>query len=164
MDNILTPDWIKKIKAEDEQQKARAEADGQRQLVAALSIRADGLEFWRRLVRELVINAESLSEIGLYGKVSPVPSGSPDFEQCYRVEVVQRAPFPRPTYTDLFYSNGSGIVRCHTQEGEAFQLHFCVRPEGGIGVWSDDFMKAVSDEQTAEFLIKRMVNLIRAQR
>lgn len=73
-----------------------------------MTVKAEGPEFWRQLLKELAIHANSLPEIGLHSQVSKLDN--PDFEQRYRIDVSLRAAFPRMTYTDLFYPNLSIVT------------------------------------------------------
>ncbi len=86
----------------------RRPADARQQVNAAMTVKAEGPEFWRQLLKELAIHANSLPEIGLHSQVRKLDN--PDFEQRYRIDVSLRAAFPRMTYTALSYPNLSIVT------------------------------------------------------
>jgi hypothetical protein len=160
MNDLLVPPWIKREKAKQNAARLHAESTTQKQLADTLTIKAEGPAFWQQLLRELALNTEALSELNIRGQMASVSRS--EYEEAYRVEVVLVGLNPKQTYTDVFYSKESTVIRTHTLEGTAHQFYLCVRPEGGIGAWSDDQMRLLTPEQTAQAIVKRMADLIRS--
>jgi hypothetical protein len=162
MNPILIPDWIKDLKASEDLARAKADNAAQQQRIAELTVRDEGPEFVRQLVKELAFNTDSLTEIGLNGSTIANKCETPPPERFWRVEVSFRAAFPRMTYTNLFYAPGDSAIRCHPMEGPAFDLPLCVRPEGGgIGAILESSTTPATAEQAAQFVVQRMVRIIR---
>ena len=162
MNDVLVPAWIKEEQAQAELEKAKADAEVQRRITAALLIQTEGAEFWRQLLKELAINTDALPKLGIRGSTSPFVN--PQGEQHCRIEVALVGAFPKITYTDLFYMPGGEEIRCHTLEGDTSNFTFCVLTNGsGIGVIPENQMTPVNAEKMAEMIVKRMANKIRRQ-
>jgi hypothetical protein len=162
MNPVLIPDWIKDLKASEDLARAEADSAAQQQCIAKLTVRAEGPEFVRQLVKELAFNTDSLAEIGLNGSTIANKCETPPPEQFWRVEVSFRAAFPRMTYTNLFYAPGDSAIRCHPMKGPVFELPLCVRPMGGgIGVILEGSMTPATAEQAAQFVVQRMVRIVK---
>ena len=159
MNYVLIPEWIKKIKAKDDAERSAAEIAKQKAEIASLRIKQDGPEFWRQLLKELAINAESLSEIGLQGSLSK--SADSESEEHCRVHVAMGT-IVRQAYTDLVYKSGSPTIHCRTVESEVERLYFTIDstspaltllPEGGSS--------HMDPERAAQYIVERLVRLIR---
>ena len=162
MDDIATPEWIKRLKAESDLSEAQNEAARQRDRADMLAVRAEGPIFWQSLLKELQIAVDSLPLIGAQGSLSvigrPAHSCAPPGPQQCRVSVRAKSILPRQTYTDIHYTNGDPAVRCYALEGGVFALEFSISPDGVVRVIADDDWK--SPEQAAEFLIRKMLRIV----
>jgi hypothetical protein len=162
MNEVLVPDWIRRIEAKEAAVISQAQAETDRQRVAALTIQAEGPEFWRQLVKELAINMENLPRIGIRGSMAKVANS--EIEEGFQVNVVLEGVFPNQTYTNIFYGKGRSIIRCHTLEGSAFRISLGVLPNGKIVATSDSDDIHMNPERTAQFIVERMVDMIRPPR
>lgn len=163
MNDVLTPGWIKEIEAENARNAAQQEAAAQSLLVASMTIDSDSPEYWRHLVKELAINTDALPKIGLAGQTYIIPNRHNENEQHCRIEVSQPgALIPRFTHTDLFYSLGTGAIRCHPLNGESMKFSFCLLPrKNGIGVTQDGHSGPIKNaEQLAESIVRRMAEIV----
>jgi hypothetical protein len=117
----------------------------------------------RQLFRELALNAEPLSGIGITESLSD--SSEPEFETRWRLQVaLTGALVPRFTYINIFHLIHESTIRCHTLGGKVFNLHFAVRPEGSaIGLTTDSSLSLMNPEQSAQFIVKPMVDWIRSR-
>jgi hypothetical protein len=161
MNPQLVPDWIKHLKAEEAGKRSQTDSEAAKQLCAATTITAQGPEFWRQLFRELALNTDSLPELGLQGSATIQDTSTS--EMCYRIEVSLRAAWPKMTYTNLFYVQGAQVIRGHTFEDTTFKLQFALGTDGSFGVILENPMAPTNPEQTAQWIVERMVQLIKRQ-
>jgi hypothetical protein len=164
MNDVLVPDWIKREEAQIAQEKTQKDADKQRELAASIFISSDGPKFWQTLLERFAINTDALPKIDLSGQTIKV-SAPERGEQHWRIAVSRPGIFPSFTHTDVFYSLGSGVIRCHTLEGQAAKFTFCVvsRRQGqqDIEVIQDGDSDPMDAGQMAAFIVKGMAGLVR---
>ncbi len=165
MENGLIPDWVTRMEAEDVAKANAANAERQQKRVVRLLIAAKGPEFVQNLFRELDINARSLKDglrqFLLQGSVDS--SGDPRHEQRCRVSVWGQSFDPQQTYTDVIYTVGDPAIHCYTREGTAFKLPFRIYGEDGseVGVMSEESPAPMDCKKVAQFIVERMVKLVR---
>jgi hypothetical protein len=124
MTNALVPDWIKKIKAQQDRDAAIAQATAQRQALLTKTIKADGPDFWRDLLKELHVIIDSLPLIGLRAQMADIPSGTS--EEGQEITVFNYAVLDGQTCTNIFYGSGARAIRCHPQNAADYRLEFCL--------------------------------------
>lgn len=157
MNDSAVPDWIKRIKEQEDQEKAKDAAQTQQQTADAQTVRAKGPEFWKQLLEELKVTADSLQVIGLQGSVSDITTAGAGEEAC-QVSVAAASTRPRRTYTNLFYSPGQAFIRCHTAEEKAFRL--VLRVVGGqVKAMNSSPMNPA---EAAEAIVRPMVGMVRS--
>jgi len=159
MDEMLMPDWIKQIKAEDDLSNARNDAERDRHRAAEVTVIANGPDFWKQLLKELKITVDNLDAIRCRGSLTIM--GDPRVEQTCRVLVARKSIIPNQTYTDLFYSLGSMAIRCMSMDGPLPNLSFCVCPKKGVSLVSDEHLSPMNTEEAAQLIVQRMVNMVR---
>jgi hypothetical protein len=160
MNAALIPEWIKREAERQERETLQANTDSDSKTVAELTIKAETPEYMRQFVKELMLAADGLSELpqNVAGSVLYRPSEAES--QC-RVSVQRLGLVARQTYTDLFHTANSLMVRCHTLGGKAFQLHFSVRPDGrGIGLIASDSFAVMNPEKAAEYIVRPMMQWV----
>lgn len=153
--NDVTPEWIKKLKAEDEQRENDAAESSLAEINDSLRINAEAPKFWKQLLKELKINVDSLGELGIRGVMSPIESNN----GCH-ILVARIGTAPKQTYINVFYSENPTRIRLRTDAGEE-QLPFGVC-DGAVYVTSQlPPFSSMAEEQTAEYIVKRLVDWIR---
>jgi hypothetical protein len=123
MTDSPVPEWIKRIKREQDEQKAAAKQSPQQTALAAKTIQAGGPVFWTQLLQELQITVDSLPLIGIRAHLSDLRS---NLELSCRIEMSRESNFPGHTYVNLFYAPGGSVIRCHPLDAPAFILEFGV--------------------------------------
>ena len=161
MNDSRMPEWMKKKKkAEQEPAGVKEEARQQQGGVtfASLLIKRDGRKFFRELQEKLEISVQFLPELGLTGSTSPLGDG-------VRVSVSCPGILPIQTYTNLFWTQEVGGIRCSGLNIAAYTLQFRVTPDNRVAVLSSrggcDLM---NPEETCEHVMKMMIDLIDSQR
>lgn len=155
MNEITTPEWIKRRKEQNALASAKVEATTQRAIVLSLRIKAEGLEFWRRVVLELLGNVNALPEIGAHGRISTFGNSS-----C-RVDVEHKGSILGTTYTDLFFTLGKPSIECRTLEGDILDFAFCILPDTQLGVVHD--YTRLNVIEMAEMIVQQCVKRLWAE-
>jgi acyl-CoA hydrolase len=170
MDDALIPEWIKKIRQEEEAKKSREEANQQRAALLSAKIAAQGPGFWKQLVKGLEITAPECKHIGIRASVSNIGGlhNTTGAEEACRVSVMVGLPFPQQTHTDLSYRKGDSAIKCHTFEDKVFTLDFCLDPQGVCAIIASDpelFPIAAAvptrPEDAAQFIFQAMVQRVK---
>jgi len=159
MDEILIPEWIKKIKAENDSELAKSQANAQRLKVLALKIKYEGPELWKKLLKELDDATRALSMIGIGGQIS---TSSTRDEQVCRVDVQLQGAFPRMTHVNLFCAPTSGNIRCCTGEGQASKFFFALQPDDVLGLTMEDCGIPVDPERAAQVIVQGMLTTLKS--
>lgn len=118
------PDWME-----------RKIAERNRNIV--LKIRAGKPQFWGQTFERIDNNVKFLPKLGANGRIANLTTIA-DKQQRYRLDVGCSGRVPSLTYTDLFYTVGSAVITCRTQEDESSTFRFALSPGGKLGVIPDD--------------------------
>jgi hypothetical protein len=158
--NDITPKWIRELRAEDEERERDRERVSQEQQVASLRIAAEAPDFWKQVLKEIKINVDSLSEIGLRGSLSPIERDG------VHVEVARTDLRPATSYTNVFWSEHPlPRIRLHDMEnainGSEIDLVFGVQDNQVVVTPQVHPYKILNAEQTAEYIVKRLVGKVR---
>ncbi|MFI5118129.1 MAG: hypothetical protein ACHP8B_15665 [Terriglobales bacterium] len=150
---------MKKKKAEQEPADVKEEAGQQRVVTfASLLIKRDGRKFFRELQQKLEISVRFLPALGLTGSTSPLGDG-------VRVSVICPGILPIQTYTDLFWTQEVGGIRCSGLNIGAYTLQFRVTPDNRVTVLSSrSGYDLMNPEEACEHVMKAMIDLIDSQR
>jgi len=156
------PEWIRTRKAEDERAKAQDDARLQQVLVDDMTVAANAKEFFQQLLGALDRNAEGLSEIGVFGKLTRI--GKPGSETSCQLNVERRGLDPSLTYTAIHCDPGSTVIRCLTLEGQDQEAHSPLRqhPNGGIGVLYRG--RVIDAGEFAAHIVQGMVEKVKSSR
>jgi hypothetical protein len=160
MNNPIVPDWIKKIKADDEKKDLIAEKEAWRRLAGEKAIKADGPEFWKQLLKELKITVDGLASIEIQASVADCGSKLSS-EESYRITLTAGSFFPRHIYIDLFYSPGAPHIRCCLLGGNPFSLNLYWTDEGRIALFYDGRMLNPAD--AAQAIVNPLVLHVRGK-
>jgi hypothetical protein len=149
------PDWIKREKQKLDQEdanEAEAHKDAMRRGLLVNELRP---VFWTALLAQLKKNAEALKHIGLKGDYGETGFGN------VRITVTKPGNFPNITYTDIFQDDAH--IRCTTLGDGAYNLDFHAGDEE-IGVINlADATPFMSAAQAADYVVQRMVAVIKRQ-
>ena len=123
-----------------------------------LRVQTEGPELWKQLIKELQINVDSLTQIGLSGSLSDNSHPSDD---SYRVTVRRMTTFPSETFTDLFYKPGDPMVRVCFMDGRSTKLTFGTLNGDKMVLWWEG---PVNLEKAARFIVEPMARSLIGQR
>jgi hypothetical protein len=154
-----TPEWIKKIKAQDEAKRAQAEDAAKRAQHVDDVVTAKGESFWNELIKQLETTVEGLPSIGINAQLTALGSapsghgGSPEQgRQIYLTAPGQIA------YTNVFYRPGTRVIRCHPANRASFELSLDIDPEDRVVATGQRAMYAA---ETAQYLVEPLVGEFR---
>ena len=153
--NSLSPDWLREFEDAEDPLASSAESDQQQSLAANLLLKFKAPEFVENLFRELALLAGAIDQkrrIVLFST-----SGNPRLEQQARVSMRRVGAVPKLTYTDVFHTLGSNLIRCNTVGGEVFRFTLHV----GEDVFSliDSSIESMDHRAVAQFIMQRMMRL-----
>jgi hypothetical protein len=66
-------------------------------------------------------------------------------------------PVPKLTYTDVFHTLGSNLIRCNTVEGEAFR--FTLHAGDDVYALTESSIESMDHRAVAQFIMQRMMRL-----
>lgn len=158
MVSALTPDWIKNLKDKADKASTDAAASTALTQVAHLKIQRDAPIFWKDLLVQLHINAESLPELGEVRGTLSSDLGSYQESSC-RLEVVTGSQIPKINHIDLFYRPGTGYIHCLTLQGKAFVFSFCLDDAQNVVVLEKSDFKLMNAAQMAQFITEIILGL-----
>lgn len=151
MTDSLVPDWIKNIQYQQKQQVGIDQHKRDRQALLEKTIKADGAEFWKRLLKELQITVDSLGSIGLMGKLSEVAKIP---HEGVQVSVVRSGVFT--FYVNLFFDDVG--IRYHPQVGNDSRFSFCLGPTiSDATLMVTEGASPMTAEQVAQAIIQPIV-------
>lgn len=157
MDKALVPEWMRKIRQEDELAEAKKKAARQSEVQASSFLRQEGPIFWSRLQQSLAICVDSLPVLNLSGSIS-------NFKEGIRIEVVYYYLVPIQTYTDICYDPGTAVLRCSTMYGGICQLYLCEIPNNKVAAFAELEEPPMDPEQASEYIMRPMVDSVRIQK
>jgi hypothetical protein len=145
--------WLSQIMATRDATAARVRIDAAENDKAEHTLRSDSPAYMKALYQELQAVADNLPQYGLVGVLSTdkIP---PNQEHCH-LYVSPTKPVLRSTYVDLYWTIGSSVIRCHTYEGTAYQLHFRLY-EGNLYL-TDDWISLLDPADAAKCIAKPMI-------
>ena len=146
------PEWIVRIKREQDEQKAAAKRSPQQAALAAKTIQTHGPGFWAQLLQELQITVDSLPLIGIHAHLSDLRTNP---ELSCRIEISRKSNFPGHTYVNLFYAPGGSVIRCQPLDAPAFILEFAVHI-GQLMLYDGSFH--LSAQEAAKHLTEFMID------
>jgi len=162
----MSLDWIEQRNAEN--QRIACEADARTRQATDAAARAANLgpEVFHRFIKALTLNAESLPMLGgeeLFGATAPM--GREGFETSCQVNVEWRrlsVAGPRCEIVVFHYDRGSKEIRVYQNSERKSPLALQTNHEGGVGI---SYKGAVrSPEETAESIIRRLVEIVKTER
>jgi len=157
MDEALVPEWIKKIRQEDELAEAKQEITRRLEVEASSLLQQEGSRFWSQLQQSLSIVVESLPVLNLSGSISQFSNG-------IRIEVVYYHLVPVQTYTDVSYDPDSAVIRCSAMSGGICRLYLRATPNNEIAAFAELTGPPMDPEQASEFIMHPMVDSVRIQK
>jgi hypothetical protein len=159
MTESQTPEWIKKIRQDEDDRFARQLAEDTRQFVVRKTIEVYGPEFWKQLKKELQIAADNLENIGLKGSASDAPKMSESGEG-FQVYVTGPSGSPRETYTNVFYNLAErSQIRCVPSHGEPYTLRFGLTEDNQLVISPTDRKgpPRMRASEAAQFIVEAIV-------
>jgi hypothetical protein len=153
--NAVEPNWIMKRKEEAAEAK-RKEADNTRRLLDAVrTIEAGGPDFWKRLTDRVLVNVQTLPELGeeLYGS-APCSNGEPE-RNCHII--VERRSVKHGADSrqmNLWYAPGSSHIRCYYQNAKQDDILLRMRPDEIVAEVDG---KSLTAEHLGDELVETMV-------
>jgi hypothetical protein len=159
------PDWMGRIKAEQDAARDRADADARdRTLLEALMRTEEPRNIWKRLENELErIAGLSGKTIGIGVSVHDVSSS---VESILRVSArlpgVGRIGELRSIYSDVFFTPGECRIRCLNQLEHDFSFFDFRAFKNSLTLCAGT--KPVTPEEVASDIIEQLVSILRSQR
>jgi hypothetical protein len=145
--------WLSQMMAKRDATLAQTRIDATENDKAEHTLRSGSPAYMKALYQELREVSGNLPQYGLAGVFSTdkIP---PNQEHCH-LYISPTEPILRSTYVDLYWTVGSSVVRCHTYEGTAYQLHFRVY-EGKLYL-TDDWISLLDPKDAAKCIAKPMI-------
>ena len=168
MNDSLIPHWIKQRAAQSALKTAQQEARVQKEHVSRLTVEKHSAEFWLELRRALEINAQALREghlaADLHCFIDPISEPTVG-EQVLRVQVGTRTPSLHIVRRDIRFClpNGNAIYCCksNTVKDDVWEFVLAVLQTGdGIGAVPLENFTPMSAQQTADYIVRRMVDML----
>ncbi|MBN2321098.1 MAG: hypothetical protein JXR49_18610 [Acidobacteria bacterium] len=157
MNEALVPEWMKKIRREDELAEAKKESARKLEVGASPLLQQEGPKFWHQLQQSLATVVDSLPVLKLSGSISR-------FSEGIRIEVVYYYLIPVQTYMDIYYDPDTAVIRCATMSGGICQLYLCAASNNEIAAFAEFDGPPMDPEQTSEYLMRPMVDSVRVQK
>ena len=162
----MSPEWIEQQNAET--RLATSEADARTRLAVDAAARAanQGPAVFHRFIKALTLNAEALPMLEggeLFGATAPV--GREGFETSCQVNVEWRRVSivgPRSEIVVFHYERGSTGIRVYQNSERKNPLPLQVSHDGEVGIFYNGAVR--SPEQVAEFIIRRLVQIVKIER
>jgi hypothetical protein len=163
------PSWIQKENDQKAEAKRKADADLQRQLQAGEFIRLRGPAFWDQLALALHSNAQGLEKLEgeeLYGSAPKSVSGGAEHNIYVRVERRSNVYGPEAAWLNLWYTPGSGSIRCWYMHQENPNIELIVSGTRNVGREVHALYDGIplTADQLAERIIRQMAEQVRAKR
>jgi hypothetical protein len=157
MDEALVPEWMKKMRQEDELAEAKQEVARRLEVEASPLLQQEGPRFWSQLQKSLAIAVDSLPVLNLSGSISR-------FSEGIRIEVVYYHLIPVQTHTDIFYDPNSAVIHCSTMSGGTCRLYLRTASNSEIAAFAELDGPPMNIEQASEYIIRPMVDSVRIQK
>jgi len=152
-DDSLIPEWLRQEQERRELEEARGAARKAQDHAALLLIKQKASLFRTRVLARLEASVEALPiTVEMTGSVNRVGTG-------FRVCVNKLGPRANYTHTDLFFEPLR--IRCNFHEGGSEEFRFCALSEFEIGVI--DGAGPLTEEETGDYIMQRMVSLIKSR-
>jgi hypothetical protein len=150
-DDPLIPEWLRQEQEQRELENLQDAARKAQDRAAFLLIEQKAPLFRTRVLARLEASVKALPmTVEMTGSVNRVGTG-------FRVCVNKLGPIANYTHTDLFFEPLK--IRCNFHEGSSEDLRFCVL--SGSEVRVIDGVGPMSEEETGDYIMQRMVNLIK---
>jgi hypothetical protein len=120
MNDALMPDWIRRIKDQDEAAKSSDDLKRQSQILAGEQLLAKGPDFWKQLTEQLEIAATHCASIGIRATCSHLGPQESKREpgsrapRGVRLELTAGFPNVRIIYTNIWYTPGNAYIGLFT--------------------------------------------------
>src|ERR1035438_2392274 len=108
MTDSIIPDWIKKIKAEEDRKIVREHTAALEAALIEKTIQADGPAYWKQLLKELHVAVEGLKLLGIAGSISTIQERD---EEGVQVKLLLSSHPDRQDFVNLFYNSGEMGLR-----------------------------------------------------
>ncbi len=162
----MSPVWIEQQNAET--RRAASEADARTRLAVDAAARAanQGPEVFHRFIKALTMNAEALPMLDggeLFGATTPM--GREGFETSCQVNIEWRRVSilgPRFEVVVFHYERGSTAIRVYQNSERKNPLPLRANHDGEVGIFYSGAVR--SPEEAAEFVIRRLVELVKIER
>ncbi len=156
MDEALVPQWMKRMRQEDELAEAKKESARRLEVETSPQLQQEGPRFWDQLQQSLAVAVDSLPVLNLSGSISR-------FSEGIRIEVVYYHLIPVQTYTDIFYDPSIAAIRCSTMSGGVCRLYLRALPDNEIAAIAELDGPPLDPEQASEYILRPMVDSVRIQ-
>jgi hypothetical protein len=134
MSDLLTVDWIEKIKDDQEAEARTVQEHSQYRALAEALVKSEGLDRLEKVLKEIQFQAVASAKIGASVTVSDVTRAA-DKEaknHVFRIDVCSTVGYTSSTCLDLSYVEGSSRIRCLPRDAAAFDIEFRPDREGKL--------------------------------
>jgi hypothetical protein len=168
MDEALIPDWITKIKQQDETDRHKEELGRQRDIRVQEIIGTGGRAFWKQLCEALRDICLACSSVEVRADCSQpdqeptnVQSALSQLEQSVAVNMAFGDPTLRTARVDIGYTFGTSYLRVYKRGKPEERLELSVDSKDEVCVISDS--NRLNPEQTARAIAEPMVHYVRGE-
>lgn len=119
-----------------------------------------GRKFLADVISRLETNVKHLGKAGAQGRLSNLTRPD-EQEQRYRLDLRVNNAVPSLTYTDLFYTAGTLIIRCRPRDGWASDFRLCLLDNGEIGVIADGEYVQMDSADFGDWIVKNAIERLR---
>lgn len=160
MNDMLVPEFIRQMEAEEKRRSVEIDAGREAEMRAAAVIALEGPEFFRQFLKEVALAVESLSRIGLTGSLSPIyiPEHG---EQLYRVTVARIGSISKHRFVDIYFHLEAGTFRCFPQEGAPYHFSLSLQAEGSVRAVGQDQYAGMRATELSAFIVKGLICVVR---
>lgn len=152
-DDPRSPEWLRREHKQRESEKSRSEAQNSQDRAALLLIQQKAALFRDRVLARMEACVRALPEaVEMTGSVNQLGT-------AFRVCINKLGPRANYTHTDVFFEPLR--IRCNFHEGGSEELRFCALSESEIGVI--DGAGPMSEEETGDYIMQRMVSLVKSR-
>jgi hypothetical protein len=158
MDDATLPEWIRKIKQEQDRSAHKRETEERSRQLLGATLQAQGNQGWSSLIQELRSTLASLAAIGVQGEITPL-SDEPD---GFRVKLWESSSaHPRSTRTDVVWNAENRVyINCRPSDGPEYRIEFRLGAHGGyLALFSNGI--TLTDESATQIILRPMVEWLK---
>jgi hypothetical protein len=161
MNDDLIPNWIKKIKDQDEAKQSEEERNRLHNFSTQQLVQVGALKFWKGVAKDLEIAVNALSKTKIKATCTSTSSPANPSEHGVRIDVSAGFPFVKIAHTVVWYNEGTGYIRCYFMEEPEKRIQFGIDPLGEVcAVGERGGM--LDAEKTAEEILSPLVCFVRS--